>query len=505
MSASAEAASPAAERPNAAVLTVYFSVLVAMFLATLDMQIVVTALPTIAGELGNLHLFGWVGAAYMLSTAAVAPIYGKLGDMFGRKMVLIVSISLFLVGSLTCGIAWSMESLIAARVLQGLGGGGLMVTAFAVIGELFEPRLRAKYQGYSSAIFALSSVLGPVAGGTITESLGWRWVFLVNIPIGIAVLVVILTAMKSRPAGARRQIDWLGGVVLAATTTAIVYWCDHVFNPDGADLLTYILPVLGALGIAAFIAIERRAAEPIVPLHLFGNRTINLALVLQIIAGMTTLGMFFYLALYIQTVTGLSPTIVGMLFMPSSIGAMLTSMLAGHLISRTGRYKLLPVAGNALGAVATLTFTMIDASTPLWFTALLMGFFGVSLGLSMQVLLVAVQHAAPRQDIGAATGLMTQSRTIGSSLGLAINGAVVAMALAIQTRQLTPEASAALGDGLSGLSPHGVTELPAGLAADVLVHYSAAFDVMFIFVTIVYVAGAVVALFMPNIVIPKRT
>lgn len=476
-----------------------------MFLATLDMQIVVTALPTIAGELGNLHLFGWVGAAYMLATAAVAPIYGKLGDMFGRKRVLLWSITLFLLGSLTCGLAWSMESLIAARILQGLGGGGLMVTAFAVIGELFEPRLRARYQGYSSAAFALSSVLGPVAGGTITETFGWRWVFLVNVPVGIAVFCVILAVMKSRPSGQKRRIDWLGGVLLAATTTVIVYWADHAFDPAGADLWTFLLPVIGALGIAAFIVAERRAEAPVVPLPLFANRTISIAIILQVIAGMVTLGMFFYLALYIQTVTGLSPATVGMLFMPSSICAMVTSMLSGNLVARTGRYKYLPVLGNLLGAAATFSFTIIDAATPLWLIATLMGFFGVSLGLSMQVLLTAVQHAAPPRDIGAATGLMTQSRTIGSSLGLAVNGAVLSMALAFQSRQLAPETAQALTDGLSGLSPHGLAALPAGIAADVLVHYSSGFDIMFSFITAMYVAGAAVALLMPDVLIPKRT
>ena len=217
-------------------LIVYFGALIAMFMATIDMQIVVTALPTIAGELGNLHLFGWVGAAYLLSTAAVSPFYGKLGDMYGRKNVVLTAIGLFLVGSLVCGMAWSMESLIAARVLQGIGGGGLMVSAFAMIGELFGPRDRAKYQGYSSAVFALSSVLGPLAGGYITSLFGWRWVFLVNLPIGIIVLAVLAFAMRSRFNEKRHRVDYLGGLLLAIGTTAIVYWGYHVLDPAGPDL-----------------------------------------------------------------------------------------------------------------------------------------------------------------------------------------------------------------------------------------------------------------------------
>ena len=208
-------------RPDRATLLVYFAALIAMFMATLDMQIVVTALPTIAGELGNLHLFGWVGSAYLLATAAVAPFYGKLGDMFGRKNVVMTAIVLFLIGSAVCGMAWSMESLIAARVLQGIGGGGLMVSAFAMIGELFGPRDRAKYQGYSSAVFALSSILGPVAGGYITSMFGWRWVFLVNLPVGLVVLALILFVMQSKFVEKKHKVDYLGGVLLAVATVYV--------------------------------------------------------------------------------------------------------------------------------------------------------------------------------------------------------------------------------------------------------------------------------------------
>ena len=251
-------AAPVAEapaRPDRTTLLVYFGALIAMFMATLDMQIVVTALPTIAGELGNLHLFGWVGSAYLLSTAAVSPFYGKLGDMYGRKNVVMTAIVLFLIGSAVCGMAWSMESLIAARILQGIGGGGLMVSAFAMIGELFGPRDRAKYQGYSSAVFALSSILGPVAGGYITDIFGWRWVFLVNLPVGLVVLAVIGFAMKSKFTEKKHKVDYLGGVLLAIATTAIVYWGDHVLDPTGPDLLTIVLPVIGVGAAIWFVMV----------------------------------------------------------------------------------------------------------------------------------------------------------------------------------------------------------------------------------------------------------
>ncbi|TIW03917.1 MAG: MFS transporter, partial [Mesorhizobium sp.] len=305
-------------RPDLTTLIVYCGALVAMFMATIDMQIVVTALPTIAGELGNLHLFGWVGAAYLLSTAAVSPFYGKLGDMYGRKNVVLTAIGLFVLGSLVCGMAWSMESLIAARVLQGIGGGGLMVSAFAMIGELFPPRDRAKYQGYSSAVFALSSVLGPLAGGYITSLFGWRWVFLVNLPIGIIVMAVLAFAMRSRFNEKKHHVDYLGGALLAIGTTAIVYWGYHVLDPSGPDTFTFVLPLLALVAIILFIMVERRAGEPIVPLRLFAISTVSIVSGVSLVAGTVTLGMFFYFALYMQTLTGLSPAEVGFLFLPAS-------------------------------------------------------------------------------------------------------------------------------------------------------------------------------------------
>jgi MFS family permease len=224
-----DAAAPADRRT----LAVYFSVLIAMFMAVLDMNIVVTALPTIAGELGGLDLFGWVGAAYLLTTAAVSPFYGKLGDMYGRKPVLITAIALFLAGSLACGLVPSMQWLIAARVLQGLGGGGLFVSVYAVIGDLFDARQRARYQAYSTAAFTFGSILGPLAGGYITATIGWRWIFLVNLPIGIVVLMLLTAVMAGQSNRRHHHVDYAGGLLLAIATTAVVYWSDHVLDPAG--------------------------------------------------------------------------------------------------------------------------------------------------------------------------------------------------------------------------------------------------------------------------------
>lgn len=504
MTIDSPALADAPTRPDRTTLIVYFGALIAMFMASLDMQIVVTALPTIAGELGNLHLFGWVGSAYLLSTAAVAPFYGKLGDMYGRKNVVMTAIVLFLIGSAICGMAWSMESLIAARVLQGIGGGGLMVSAFAMIGELFGPRDRAKYQGYSSAVFALSSILGPVAGGYITDFFGWRWVFLVNLPVGLVVLAVIGFAMKSRFTEKNHKVDYLGGALLAIATTTIVYWGDHVLDPTGPDLLTFALPVIGVAAAAWFIMTERRAEEPIVPLRLFRNHTISIVTTVSLIAGSVTLGMFFYFALYMQTLTGLGPAEVGFLFLPASATSMVISMVAGRVIAATGRYKWMPVAAMAVGALLMVGFTFVNAQTPLWVLALMMSVFGISMGLQFQVLMVAIQAAAPLSDIGAATGLITQARTVGASLGLALNGAVMTFALTQQNAALPTDVAAQLPQGLTGLSPHVASALPDATREVVLGHYSAGFNVMFLFVAGLYVLAMIFTIMLKDVQIPKR-
>ncbi|TIU57860.1 MAG: MFS transporter, partial [Mesorhizobium sp.] len=473
-------------RPDLTTLIVYCGALVAMFMATIDMQIVVTALPTIAGELGNLHLFGWVGAAYLLSTAAVSPFYGKLGDMYGRKNVVLTAIGLFVLGSLVCGMAWSMESLIAARVLQGIGGGGLMVSAFAMIGELFSPRDRAKYQGYSSAVFALSSVLGPLAGGYITSLFGWRWVFLVNLPIGIIVMAVLAFAMRSRFNEKKHHVDYLGGALLAIGTTAIVYWGYHVLDPSGPDTFTFVLPLLALVAIILFIMVERRAGEPIVPLRLFAISTVSIVSGVSLVAGTVTLGMFFYFALYMQTLTGLSPAEVGFLFLPASLTSMVISIVAGRVIAATGRYKWMPVVAMGMGGLLMIGFVFINQHTPIWVLAAMMATFGISMGLQFQVLIVAIQAAAPLQDIGAVTSLITQARTLGASLGLALNGAVMIWALNRQTAELPADAAALLPQGLNGLTPHIASSLPAAIREVVLDHYSSGFNVMFIWVAALY-------------------
>lgn len=504
MTIEAQAATAAVAGPSRTTLIIYFSALIAMFMATLDMNIVVTALPTIASDLGNVHLLGWVGATYLLSTAAVAPFYGKLGDMFGRKFIIMIAVVLFLAGSLLCGIAWSMEALIGARILQGLGGGGLMVSAFAVIGELFEPRDRAKYQGYSSAVFTLSSVLGPVGGGYITEAFGWRWVFLVNLPVGLAILAVIAAVMPRKLNAQKRHIDYAGGVLLALATIAVVYWSDHVLEPTGADITTFVLPIAAVVAIVAFIFTERRAAEPIIPLRLFANRTITLVTVISLLAGAVTLGLYFYFALYMQVITGLSPSELGLLFVPMSVTVAITSILAGRLVAATGRYKWLPVAGFAIGIVLMIFYALAGATQSLWVLGVSFVAFGMIMGLTMQTLMVAIQAAAPLQDIGAATGLITQARTVGASLGLAVNGAVMVLGLTTVSRALPGDLANTIPGGLSSVTPHALEALPDATRETVLQAYASGFAPVYWVAAAAYLAIVLLTLLLPNVQIPKH-
>ena len=480
-------------------MTIYVAALVGMFMATLDMQIVATALPTIAADLGNLELFGWVGASYLLATAAVTPFYGKLSDLFGRKRVFMVAIALFVAGSLACGIAWSMEALIAARVLQGLGGGGLMTLAFGVMADLFEPRERAKYQGFSSAVFTLSGQIGPVAGGLISQAFGWEYIFLVNLPIGVAVIAVLAFAMPNFATGRQPKIDFPGGLLLAGAVTALVFWAEEALGGGYGGVMVYVLPVVIVVALIAFVLVERRASEPMVPLHLLGNSTIALALLISVIAGVASLGMLNYFALFLQTVTGLPPALAGLLFLPSSVGSLVASVGTGYLVAQTGRYKPYPIAAMALGIVVLLFFTTVTAATPVWVIGVGMFFFSASMGLQMQTLMVAVQAAAPRKDVGAATGTLTLARMIGASLGLAANGGILTAGLVRGQEGISPETLAVMPGPMKEMTPSVIATLPAAAAHEVVTVFTSAFSMVYYTGAGLFALGLVFALAMKNV------
>ena len=481
-------------------LILFFFLMTAMFMATLDNQIVSTALPTIVGEFGHLERFGWIGSAYLLSLSAVMPVYGKLGDLFGRKYVMMTAIAIFTVGSAVCGLAVSMDTLIAARVLQGLGGGGILVSIFAVNADLFEPRERARYQSYSSLVLMASGAIGPVLGGTMSDLFGWRSIFLVNVPIGFVVLTGLAFMLPYRKPARKPKIDYAGAILLALTTTSIV------LAADGTELFGSLLSpqclgivAFGALCAVAWVFVERRAPEPIVPLTLFRNPTFGLLLIISITSGAVAIGMVNYFALFLQTTTGLSPSVAGLLFILLTGGIVCGSLSAGRLISARGRYKPFAIASAACSTVAFATLAQVHAGTPIAFIGALMLLHGIGIGLAQQVPVIGIQNTAASRDVGAATGAVTLSRMGGASIAISIYGAIIAAKLSnvgvsipgvTNIKELTPKMMAAL--------PDATREAVAGA-------YASAFSPLFMTAAAICFVGLLTAITLKNVQLPSAT
>lgn len=456
-------------------LTLFFFLMTALFMATLDNQIVATALPTIVGEFGEMERFGWIGSAYLLATCAVMPLYGKLGDLFGRKYVMVAAVTIFTLGSIACGLAISMNTLIAARVLQGLGGGGIMVSIFSINADLFEPRERAKYQSCSSLVLMASGAVGPVLGGTMSDLFGWRSIFLINIPIGVAVLTGLFVFLPFRRPTRRPKIDYAGALLLAAAVTCVV------LLGDSAELFGSVLSfgsltivAIGALCAAMWVFVERRAPEPIVPLTLFRNPTFSLMLVISLASGAVGIGMVTYYALFLQTTTGLTPSVAGLLFIVFTGGIVCGSLTAGRLISRSGRYKPFSIASASLMAAALLLFTQVYPGTPVFVICAIMALHGMGAGFGQQVPIIAVQNIASRGDVGAATGAVTLSRMGGASIAISIYGAIIASGLARGTAAIPGVAD------IEKLTPLVLSTLPEATRQLVAQSYTAAFLPLFL-------------------------
>ncbi|KQV73087.1 MDR family MFS transporter [Rhizobium sp. Root1220] len=479
-------------------LILFLFLMSAMFMATLDNQIVSTALPTIVGEFGHIERFGWIGSAYLLSLSAVMPLYGKLGDLFGRKYVMMTAIAIFTVGSAVCGLAVSMNSLIAARVLQGLGGGGIMVSIFAVNADLFEPRERARYQSYSSLVLMASGAIGPVLGGTMSDLFGWRSIFLVNIPIGLIVFVGLAFMLPYRKPHRRPKIDYAGALLLAMTTTCIVLMA------DGTELFgSLIAPqslgviALGIICAVAWVFVERRAPEPIVPLPLFRNSTFSLLLVMSIMSGAIGIGMVNYFALFLQTTTGLSPSAAGVLFVLLTGGIVCGSLSAGRVISSTGRYKPFAIASLACSAIAFALIAQVQAGTSIYLIGAIMAFHGIGIGLAQQVPVIGVQNAAPARDVGAATGSVTLSRMGGASIAISIYGAIVASQLSKVGGTIPGVAD------IEQLTPKMMAALPDAARTAVETAYANAFTPLFMTSCAIALIGLVAAVFLKPVQLPR--
>jgi len=441
--ASGTAATSQAEQPPGAdapvadylthrqILIVLAGVMAGMLLFALDQGIVGTALPRIVSELGGLDRLSWVVTAYLLTSTATTPLWGKISDLYGRRLIFQVAIVIFLLGSALSGLSQNMGQLIAFRALQGVGGGGLFAIALSIIGDVIPPRERGRYQGYFGAVFGVSSVAGPLLGGWLTDGPGWRWIFYINLPVGLAALVVTSAVLKMPVVRRQHKIDYLGAAAIVGAVTCLLLYLDWRGNAYGWTEGVAMVLLGGAVALAAgFVAIERRAAEPIIPLRLFRNRIFSVGNAFAFLAGIAMFGTIIFLPVYLQTVKGFSPTQSGLALLPAIVGIFSTSITSGQLISRTGRYKIYPVIGAVTMTVGLLALSRLDVDTPFWQLAIFEYLFGAGLGFTMQTIVTAVQNSVNRRDMGSATSSITFFRQMGGSIGAALFGAVLSSRLA---------------------------------------------------------------------------
>ncbi|AOI86033.1 MDR family MFS transporter [Burkholderia cepacia] len=477
------------------------ALLLVMLLSALDQTIVSTALPTIVGELGGLDQLAWVVTAYLLSSTVVLPLYGKLGDLYGRKIVLQAAIVLFLAGSALCGVAQDMTQLIVLRALQGLGGGGLMVVTMAAIGDLVPPDRRARYQGMFGGVYGLATIVGPLLGGFLVEHLSWRWIFTINLPLGFLALAVIGVAFRPHTAHVKHRIDYMGAAFLATALTCVI-----LFTSEGGSLLPWTSPqlwmtlVLGVVAIGGFIYEERLAAEPIMPLELFRHRTFVLVSLIGFVVGIALFGSVTFIPLYLQVVKGSTPSQAGMQLLPMMGGMLVTSVVSGRLISRLGSYRMFPILGTLTGGVAMALLSTLTLDTPLHTMYAYMVLLGIGLGMVMPVLTLAVQNTVEFRHMGVATSGATLFRSIGGSLGVAAFGALFSHGL--QSRVM-----AALPAGTElppALGPAAVHQLPDAVRDAYLHAFAGSLHVVYLAAATVIAIAFVLAWFVEDAPLRKH-
>jgi EmrB/QacA subfamily drug resistance transporter len=440
------------------ILVIMGALMLGTILASLDQTVVSTALPPLAGDLHGLNHLAWVVTAYLLASTISTPLWGKLGDLYGRKKLFQLSIVIFLVGSMLSGLSQNMTELIAFRAMQGIGAGGIMVGAQAIIGDVIPARQRGKYMGYFGVSFGVTSVAGPLMGGLFTQHLSWRWIFYINVPIGAVALFAIATVLQLPVKRVQHVIDWAGLSLLSAGVTIIILmttWGGSQYAWGSPTIIG--MGVLGVALIGAFCVVESRATEPMIPLRLFRIRTFSSASGVGFIIGFTFFGAIIFMPLYLQTVHGATPTASGLELLPMVAGMLITFITSGRLVTRTGRYKIFPVAGSAVLACGLYLLSRLGPHTAYTNVAIYMFVVGLGVGLVMQVLVVAVQNAVPYSELGVATSTATFFRTIGGAFGVSVLGAVLNNRL---LRSLSQHATAAQ---LKLLKGGGIAANPAQL------------------------------------------
>ncbi|GAA0444830.1 MDR family MFS transporter [Streptomyces olivaceiscleroticus] len=451
-------------RQPASVRVVLFALMIAMLLAMLDNMIVGTAMPTIVGELGGLDHLSWVVTAYTLATAASTPIWGKLGDMYGRKGVFLTSIVIFLIGSATSGMAQDMGQLIAFRAVQGLGAGGLMVGVMAIIGDLIPPRERGKYQGMMAGVMAVAMIGGPLVGGTITDHLGWRWSFYINLPLGAIALAMITAVLHLPKKRARARIDYVGAALLTVGITALVLittWGGTEYDWLSAQIVG--LGALGVLSLLAFVLVERKVSEPVLPLHIFRNGNFSLVTLIGFLVGFVMFGSMTFLPLFQQTVQGASATNSGLLLLPMLLAMMVVSLIAGRITTASGRYKVFVVSGGALITAGLFLLSLMDTGTSRFTSGVFMAVLGAGMGFLMQTTMLIAQNSVEMKDMGVGSSSATLFRTIGGSFGVAIFGALFTHQVQdAMTERVGPAGGKAM-EGGAQLGANGLAQLPAQL------------------------------------------
>lgn len=416
----------AESRSQRQVLVAFAAIMLATLLSALDQTIVATALPQIAADLQGFEQLSWVVTAYLLASTVTVPLYGKLSDLYGRRRLFVVSISIFLAGSALCGTAQSMTELIAFRALQGLGAGGLLPLSQAAIADLFSPRERGRYQGYIGSVWATAAVTGPLLGGTLTDSVSWRWIFWINLPLAAFALIVVMRTM--RPGGRTRehQIDWAGAVLLSIGVSAILLacaWTGQAYAWSSTRVLGAF--AIGAVAVVAFLAVERRSPEPLLPLTLFRRRTFAVSTSAALCIGAVLFGITIYVPVYMQGVLGASATSSGVVLIPLTLGWVFASFTSGQLISRTGRYRIYPLIGSSLVLAGTLLLTTLDADTSRALASAFLVVIGVGMGLMFQTFVIATQNRVDPADLGVATAAIQFFRSMGGSLAVAALGALL--------------------------------------------------------------------------------